>query len=70
MQAPPPPKLSPRQLDVTRLVADGLTNEEIGALLYVTAPTVRVHLQHACERLGARNRTHLVALAIRAGLIP
>jgi DNA-binding CsgD family transcriptional regulator len=59
-----------RDLQVLTLTASGLTRQQIGLQLYITEPTVKVHLAHAYERLGARNAPHAVALALTAGLIP
>jgi DNA-binding CsgD family transcriptional regulator len=61
---------TPRDLQVLSLTATGLTRQQIGRHLYITEPTVKVHLAHAYERLGARNAPHAVALALTAGLIP
>lgn len=63
----PPPALTPRELDVVRLVADGLTNEEVGAGLGVTSKTVEAHLGRIFERTGAQSRTELATRAIREG---
>jgi DNA-binding NarL/FixJ family response regulator len=49
--------LSERQLDVLRLLADGLSYEEIGARLFITANTVKFHVRSIFERLGVCNRT-------------
>jgi two-component system, NarL family, nitrate/nitrite response regulator NarL len=62
-------KLTPRELDVLRLIAEGLTHEEIGARLSIAAETVRTHSRKAADRLGARTRTQAVASAIRLGLL-
>jgi DNA-binding NarL/FixJ family response regulator len=62
-------KLTPRELDVLRLIAEGLTHEEIGARLSIAAETVRTHSRKAADRLGARTRTQAVATAIRLGLV-
>ena len=48
--------LSPRQLDVLRLLADGLSYEEIGARLFITVNTVKFHVRSIFERLGVCNR--------------
>jgi DNA-binding NarL/FixJ family response regulator len=64
-QDAPPPQLSPRELDVIRLVADGMTNDEIGASLRVTTRTVEAHLGRIFERTGASSRTELATRAIR-----
>jgi DNA-binding NarL/FixJ family response regulator len=61
--------LSAREHDVLRLLADGLTQEEIGAQLSIGAETVRTHVRRACERLGAKTRTQAVATALRKGLL-
>ena len=61
--------LTPREAEVLRLAADGATSEEIAAMLFLTEHTVKSHLKRIQGKLGARNRTHAVALALRAGLI-
>lgn len=58
-----------RERDVLRHLADGLTNDEVGAKLFISGETVRAHVQKASRKLGAQNRTQAVVLAIRAGLI-
>jgi DNA-binding NarL/FixJ family response regulator len=63
------PELTPRERDVLRLLADGLSNEEIGKRLYISAETVRTHLRKAMDKLGADTRTQAVALALREHLI-
>lgn len=60
-----PPELTSRELDVVRLVADGLTNDEIGAALGVTTRTVEAHLGRIFERTGVSSRTELATRAIR-----
>jgi DNA-binding NarL/FixJ family response regulator len=62
-------KLTERELDVLRLLADGLPHEEIGRRLGIGSETVRTHLRKASERLGAATRTQAVAIALRLGLI-
>jgi DNA-binding CsgD family transcriptional regulator len=62
-------RLTSREIEVLRLLADGLHLEEIGERLGIGAETVRTHLRKASERLGAANRTHAVAIAIRLSLI-
>lgn len=62
--------LSAREVEVIEAVADGLTNAEIGALLYLSPITVKDHLSRIQPKLRARNRAHVAALAIRCGVIP
>ena len=61
--------LTARELDVLRLLAEGLGHEEIGRRLSISAETVRTHVRKATERLGAATRTQAVATALRRGLI-
>lgn len=63
------PTLSPRQQEVLRYLRDGLTNSEIAKRLGVTERTVKAHCQEVFDRLGTRNRTAAVAVAMRLGLI-
>lgn len=62
-------RLSPRELDVLRLVADGLSNAEIAGQLFISEATVKTHLVHAFEKLGVNDRTRAVTLALERGLI-
>ena len=55
--------LTPTELDVVRLVADGLTNPEIGARLFMSRATVKTHLSHVFAKLRIANRVELAALA-------
>ena len=64
----PPSALSPRQLDCVRLLADGLTSMMIAERLGLSVHTVNQHIAMACVRLKVRNRTQLVAEAIRLNL--
>jgi DNA-binding NarL/FixJ family response regulator len=59
--------LSRREREVVRLVADGRSNDEIGAELGVTTKTVEGHLRRLFERLGAQSRTELATRAVREG---
>ena len=61
--------LTPRELDVLRLLAEGLTHAQVGRRLQISAETARTHLRKACERLGVTTRTSAVARALRLGLI-
>jgi DNA-binding NarL/FixJ family response regulator len=61
--------LTQRELEVLRLLAEGLQHEEIGRRLGISSETVRTHLRKASDRLGAATRTQAVATALRLGLI-
>lgn len=61
--------LSPRQKELLERFSRGETYEEIAAGLGIKAITVNMHIQTARRKLGARNTTEAVAIAIRRGLI-
>jgi DNA-binding NarL/FixJ family response regulator len=63
------PHLSKRQLEVLQGMAQGKTNNEIGADLGVTERTVKAYAQELFDKLGARNRAGAVAEAARLNLI-
>ena len=63
------PKLTQREREVLRLLADGLRNEEIGKRLFISPETVRTHVRKATSKLEADTRTQAVAEAIRQHLI-
>ena len=65
-----PAALSPREVEVLRLAADGRTNAAIGRALRISATTVKTHLMRAYEKLGVGDRTAAVSQAIRRGLLP
>jgi DNA-binding CsgD family transcriptional regulator len=56
--------LSPRELEVTQLLARGLSGEQIAERLYLSPETVRTHIRNAMEGMGAHTRAQLVALAL------
>jgi two-component system NarL family response regulator len=62
-------QLTVRELSVLRLVAQGLNNRTIGEKLRISEGTVKVHVAHLFDKLGARSRTDLVAIAVRKGLV-
>jgi DNA-binding NarL/FixJ family response regulator len=64
----PGPQLSERERQVTRLLAEGGTNTEIAAALYISPGTVKTHIANAQRKTGARNRVALAAWAWRTGL--
>lgn len=61
--------LSNRELDVIRLIADGLTGPEVAEELQLAHNTVRTHVRNAMVKSGAHSRAQLVALALAAGLV-
>jgi DNA-binding NarL/FixJ family response regulator len=63
----PPHRLTDRELDIVALVADGLTNAEIGARLYITAGTVKTHLASIQQKLAVSNRVGIAAWAWQTG---
>ena len=62
-------RLTRREREVLRLLADGLSNEEIGRDLFIGAETVRTHIRKAMNKLSAGTRTEAVATALRMSLI-
>jgi DNA-binding NarL/FixJ family response regulator len=69
---PSPPKelseLTDREHEIFALIADGLSNAEIGARLYITDTTVKTHITHIFQKLGVRDRVQAVVLAYRTGV--
>lgn len=65
-------RLTPAELKVVRLVADGLTNKEIAGALQLSRLTVETHLKHVFAKLGLSTRAALAAQAVRreARLVP
>ena len=61
--------LSAREQEVLRHVANGLGNKEIARALGRSADTVKAHLESIFEKLGARDRTHAVTIALQRGII-
>ena len=61
--------LTQRERDVLRLLADGMSNEEIGKNLFISPETVRTHVRKAMAKLDADTRTQAVATALRQSLI-
>jgi len=67
-EAPEDP-LSPRELEVVKLIAEGHTSDEIGEMLFISKKTVDRHRANVLEKLGMRNRVELTRYAIRRGLV-
>ena len=61
--------LTAREIEVLRQIAEGNRNRDIGGKLFITEETVKVHIKHIMEKLGASDRTQAVAIAIRRGII-
>lgn len=62
--------LTPREREVLVAVADGASNTEIGARLFLSESTVKTHVGRVLQKLDARDRVHLVILAYEYGLAP
>ena len=67
--APGPPRLSARERELVTLVAQGRTDAQIAAQLYISVRTVRSHLDRIRDKTGSRRRTDLTRLALHAGLV-
>jgi DNA-binding NarL/FixJ family response regulator len=61
--------LTPREVEVLSLVARGLGNKEVGDVLGTASGTVKAHVQSILSKLGAKDRTHAVTIALRRGII-
>jgi len=61
--------LTEREMDVLRHIAGGNRNRDIAELLFISEETVKVHIRHIMEKLGASDRTQAVAIAVRRGIV-
>jgi len=61
--------LTDREVEVLRQVAGGNRNRDIAEKLFITEETVKVHIKHIMEKLGAADRTQAVAIGVRRGII-
>jgi DNA-binding NarL/FixJ family response regulator len=61
--------LTSREVEVLRQIAGGNRNRDIGDKLFITEETVKVHIKHIMEKLGASDRTQAVAIGVRRGII-
>jgi NarL family two-component system response regulator LiaR len=68
-KAPGPSPLSQRELDVLRLVVEGLSNQEIADKLILSVETVKTHMRHIMEKLAVSDRTQAAVKAMREGLV-
>jgi DNA-binding CsgD family transcriptional regulator len=62
--------ITPRELEILTLIAQGLSNREIAGRLFVSENTVKTHCSRAFDKLGARRRTQAVQLGKQLGLLP
>ncbi|HKQ01926.1 MAG TPA: response regulator transcription factor, partial [Actinomycetes bacterium] len=60
---------TPREVEVLKLLARGLSNAELAQTLYLSENTARTHVAHILTKLGLRDRTQAVVLAYESGLI-
>jgi DNA-binding NarL/FixJ family response regulator len=65
-----PAGLSPREIEVLRLVAAGRSNGEIAERLFITRKTAGVHVTHILDKLGVSNRVEAAMAAARLGIAP
>jgi DNA-binding NarL/FixJ family response regulator len=61
--------LTPREIDVLRHVSGGNRNRDIAERLFISEETVKVHIKHIMEKLGATDRTQAITIAVRRGII-
>ena len=62
--------ITPRELEILTLIAQGLSNREIATRLFVSENTVKTHCSRAFDKLGARRRTQAVQLGKQLGILP
>jgi DNA-binding NarL/FixJ family response regulator len=61
--------LTPREMEILKLISAGNRNRDVGAMLSISEDTVKVHVKHVMEKLDASDRTEAVVIAVRRGLI-
>jgi DNA-binding NarL/FixJ family response regulator len=64
-----PERLTPREIEVLRLIAAGLSNKEIGARLSLSVATVKTHLEHILQKMQVSDRTQAAVQAVTRGLL-
>ena len=62
-------RLTPRELEVLRAIAHGKSNNEVGAELFLSEPTVKTHVTHILAKLELRDRVQAIVLAYEVGLV-
>jgi len=62
--------LTPRELEVLKLIRDGCKNKQVADQLSISENTVNFHIKNIVDKLGAKDRTHAVTIAVRRGLLP
>jgi DNA-binding NarL/FixJ family response regulator len=62
-------ELTPREVEVLRKIGGGNRNRDIAELLFISEETVKVHIKHIMDKLGAKDRTQAIAIAVRRGII-
>jgi two-component system, NarL family, response regulator len=63
------PSLTPREIEVVRLIAEGLRNKEIGFTLGISEQTAKVHVKNILAKLSVNDRTAIIPIALRRGII-
>jgi len=61
--------LTPREREILQLLADGMSNSDVAAKLFISQETVKSHVRHILTKLEADTRTHAVAIALREAII-
>jgi DNA-binding NarL/FixJ family response regulator len=61
--------LTAREIEVLKRVAGGNRNRDIAELLFISEETVKVHVKHVMDKLGAKDRTEAIVIAVRRGII-
>jgi DNA-binding NarL/FixJ family response regulator len=62
-------ELTPREIEVLRQIAGGNRNKDIADILFISEETVKVHIKHIMDKLGAKDRTQAITIAVRRGIM-